>query len=138
MASIPTGMQMMTWNQPGSLAYLENTSGMGGPVPIEIRMMRWNWGGFCLPFLWMLNHGMIGWGICLFVVQWIPFVGMGAGLIASIALGASGNEIAWQRRRFSSLDEFRAVEKAWTTWGISLLVSCFLMGLLAGFVLAAH
>ncbi|HEY3298568.1 MAG TPA: hypothetical protein VGK34_07930 [Armatimonadota bacterium] len=71
-----------------------------------------NWGGFLLPFFWSIAHKAWIWMV----------VGLIASPIASIALLITGNKVAWNNRKFASVDEFRKVQKAWTMWGVIILV----------------
>lgn len=70
-----------------------------------------NWGAFLLPFFWSIAHSAWVWVAMSFFFH----------LIASIVLLIKGNEIAYQSRKFASEIEFRAVQKAWTMWGLILL-----------------
>jgi len=89
--------------------------------------MHWNWGAFSLSFLWMLNHGMVGLGIGFFVIQFIPYLNI-VTLPICIVLGIKGHEFAWQKRRYDGFDQFMAVERTWSTWGIVF----FILGIIGG------
>ncbi|MBD1919846.1 serine/threonine protein kinase [Microcoleus sp. FACHB-831] len=90
---------------------LANTSGQGflsnGSVPAEI--LGWNWGAFLLAPFWSMSHRV-----------WIGALSFGAffippmGFFVAIMLGAMGNEWAWKTRRWNSIAEFKALQRAWT------------------------
>ncbi len=81
----------------------ENTSGTGGPVPEEIK--GWNWGAFWLNWIWGIGNSV-----------WIAFVVLVLGLIWQIYLGVKGNELAWQNRKFESVQQFKDTQAAWSKW----------------------
>jgi hypothetical protein len=114
----------------GGVGYLENTSGQKGSVPPEIQGYRWSWGAFSLNWLWLCFHGLAPWGIAMLVIGFIPFVGI-INLGASIYLGINGYKLAWQNRRYDSIEQFKAVETKWMQWGIAL----WLLGVVCGILL---
>lgn len=69
-----------------------------------------NWGGFLLPFLWGIAHG--AW---LWVVVWL-FIPP----VSSIVLLIKGNEIAFENRRYDSIEEFRSGQRMWVICGLIL------------------
>jgi hypothetical protein len=76
----------------------------------------WNWGAFFFQSLWLLNHRKFTLAIVHFAIFWIPLVGLGFG----IYLGFKANDLAYDGRRFSSIEEFVAVQNAWRNWGFAL------------------
>ena len=93
----PTGM-------PFNSGEAVNTSGIKGDAPPEIARMKWNWGAFCLPFLWCINHKLKwGWSILALSVA-LAFGGMLEGWLllaylgAAIYLGLIGHSLGWQNR----------------------------------------
>ncbi len=98
----------------GGPAYFENTSGQGGPVPLEIANMKWNWGAFGMNWIWLFAHRMIGWGFALLFLHLIPLFA----LIASIFIASNGNKYAWENRRYESIEHFKKVEGVWAIWGV--------------------
>jgi hypothetical protein len=125
----------------------QNTSGYGGAVPPEIARLKWNWGAFYFPQLWLLAHGMIpaGLGMILAVVavrmaviKFGPMFGLlNIGVIAvNIWLGVSGHKLAWQKRRYDSLQHYFAVETAWKNWALGLflfVLVCITAAIAVGF-----
>lgn len=69
------------------IAAVANNSGTSGPVPEEIRQMGWSWGGFGLSWLWMFNHGMVGWGIGLLLISGIVVVFFGPAMLLHLGMG---------------------------------------------------
>ncbi len=100
-----------------------NTSGQKGAVPPEIEGMGWSWGGFGVNWIWCITHGMVGWGIGMLLLS--MFCGIFA-LPAVIYLGVSGNKLAWQNRRYESIEHFKATERVWAKWGIGLFIASLL------------
>lgn len=104
--------------------------GINGPFPAELN--HWNWGAFLLSWIWAIgNQTWIG------LLALIPYVNF----VVAIVLGVKGNEWAWQHRKFESVEQFKAVQSAWTKWGVILLVLGFVLGIAAGVlvaILAAH
>lgn len=109
----------------------ENTSGQKSTVPPEIASYKWSWGAFLLNWIWLCFHGMALWGIALLVFSFIPLVG----LIANIYLGINGHKLAWQNRRYDSIEQYKKVETAWMRWGIGIVlvgIAFFLMAIIVG------
>lgn len=118
-----------------------NNSGRGSlldnsiQVPDEIH--GWNWGAFLLPGVWCLtNHVWIG------LLAWadptlISSLGM-PWCIMGVILGFKGNEWAWKSRRWRSIAEFKAHQRAWSIAGwlivgttlTALLVILMIVGVL--------
>lgn len=100
---------------------------LNGPFPPDLN--RWNWGAFAFSWLWAISHNL--W---LFVVIGFILWGLGVGLIVGgspffyvtffgmvamgSVLGAAGNRMAWQARRFSGRDEFVECQQVWEAWAI--------------------
>lgn len=113
----------LSWPPPvqGGYAVMPNTSGTLGPIPPEIMAMRWSWAGFFWNWLWMCNNGLAGARLLLFISCFIPYVNV----ISVIYLGINGNQLAWQYRRFESIDHFKRVQSVWAKWALWL----FLIGI---------
>lgn len=90
--------------------------GVNGPFPEELR--GWNWGAFLLTWIWGVAHST--WISLLVLLSFIPLVGWVISLGTAIMLGMRGNELAWHNRRFTSVEQFKQVQKAWTRVGIGL------------------
>lgn len=93
-------------------------------VPLEVR--TWNWAAFFLTFIWGIPHR-----IYLSLLVLIPVVG----LVIPILLGFKGNEWAWQRRSWKSVEEFQVTQRRWAHAAIGvcilLVVVLFILGLLS-------
>lgn len=89
-----------------------------------------NWGAFLLNWIWVYPIKPL-W--CLYgylIAQFIPFGGLAMAIYGLI----KGNEFAWTHRPFRDVEEFRAVQAAWTKWGIIVVVAGTVISIL-GFVL---
>jgi len=95
------------------------------------RGLGWNWGGFLVPYLWLLGHGRVSLGMSLLLSTAIPFLGMLHVVllpIASILLGLNGNEMAWRHAPYRSVADLVEREREWTRWGW-VCAALFLAGL---------
>ncbi len=114
-----------------SLPYDER-SGKGPSSVIPSEIQGWNWGAAGLPKIWGIYHNV--W-ICL--LDLVPFVS----LVWWIVMGVKGNEWAWKKNRWVSVEHFRYVQRKWEPWGIAFFVLNILgtfFWLLAQFSRLAH
>ncbi|MDQ2730200.1 MAG: hypothetical protein M3Y56_00955 [Armatimonadota bacterium] len=90
---------------------LVNNSGHNAPVPVEVAS-GWNWGAFFLPVPWSIAHE-----------NWFGLLALvpGLNLVMMFVLGARGNELAWERRRFHSVEHFLEVQRTWRNWSIGAM-----------------
>lgn len=73
----------------------------------------WSWGAFMLSWIWAIgNRTWIG------LLALVPLLG----LFVSIWLGIKGREMAWKNKRWDNVEHFRRVQRAWSYWGLGLLV----------------
>ncbi|QLE57441.1 serine/threonine-protein kinase [Nostoc sp. TCL26-01] len=89
-----------------------NNSGCGINHPTEQapeEILGWNWGAFLLPWVWLWTN-QVWVGLFCFIPQ--------IGWIATIALGAKGNEWAWKSRQWRSIEQFRAHQRGWAIAGV--------------------
>jgi tetratricopeptide (TPR) repeat protein len=107
-----------------------------------------NWGALLLTPFWAIAHGtwigllafgpFLGWILTLLVPP-LGFILSGplglAGLIVAIVLLLKGNEWGWQNRAFSSVDEFRRVQKIWAYWGLGVLIFVILLSMVTGAII---
>ena len=100
-------------------------SGMGPDTPVPPEIKGWNWGAFLLTWIWGIGHNV--WISLLALLSIIPYVGWIAGLIISILLGIRGNEWAWQRKKWDSIEQFKQVQRKWMWWGISAVAFYILL-----------
>lgn len=85
--------------------------GPNGPFPAELN--RWNWGAFCLHWIWSIGNS-----------TWIGLLALISpiSLIIAIILGVKGNEWAWKNRKFESVEQFKKVQHIWAVWGLVLFL----------------
>lgn len=99
----------------------ENNSGEKGAIPPP-GVKGWSWGAFLWNWLWAcFNKTWIG------LLALIPYVG----LVVSIYLGIKGRELAWQNKRWESLEHFNRVQRKWSMWGVILIFGVMGLGILA-------
>ena len=83
------------------------------PAELPDELKGWNWGAFFLNWIWAIGNSV-----------WIGLLALvgPVSLIMAIILGIKGNEWAWKNRKFSSIEQFKAVQKAWAIWGVVLFL----------------
>ena len=112
------GYQNQRYQNQGYGKYYLNDSGTGAGAVLPIELRGLNWGAFFIFFWWSIfNRSYVGLLTLIF-----PFM--------AFVLLVKGNEWAWQNRRFESVEEFKAVQKAWAAWGVTF----FIIGLIATFI----
>lgn len=87
---------------------MENLSGHGKffEVPKEIR--EWNWGAFWLTWIWGIKNETF-----ISLLIFVPIVN----IFIPFYLGAKGNELAWQNRRWEDEEEFFDTQRKWMKMG---------------------
>ncbi|GAA5169889.1 hypothetical protein [Viridibacterium curvum] len=104
----------------------ENTSGMGKGHPIPEDVKGWGWGPFVLSWIWALgNKTYIG------LLALVPYVG----LIVSIYLGIKGRELAWQNKRWDSVEHFNRIQRRWSFWALVLFILIPAIGIAAAILI---
>jgi type II secretory pathway pseudopilin PulG len=89
----------------------------------------WSWGACLLNWIWAIgNRTWIG----LFAL--IPYVGFAV----AIWLGFKGREMAWRNHKWDSVEQFNAVQKKWSQWGVGLVLVFSLVGVLAAISIPAY
>jgi len=99
--------------------------GQPGALPQEYQ--KWNWGAFTLTLFWTAAMNQWGWFAAVLILSFIPCVNFSV-LVISIYLGVKGNELAWQSRRWHSLQQFKATQDVWKSWGITLFIISIVLG----------
>ena len=97
----------------------------------EAKALGWNWGGFLMPYLWLVGHGRVTLGLLLSLSWAIPLVGwlnLLACPILGIYLGLNGYEQAWRHQPYHDLEQLRTREREWSIWGF-VGVILFLVGI---------
>jgi len=107
-----------------SQSQLEHTSGKGSLAIIPQEIRGWNWGAFFWGWLWGVSNK-----VWISLLTIIPFIGF----IMLIVLGIKGNEWAWQKRRWDSIEHFKRTQSAWAWWGLGILV--VYLGMLVGVII---
>lgn len=94
------------------------------------KLNKWNWRAVILTPIWALSNRLSIWTFLWFV----PFVNV----LVMIHLGLNGNRLAFERNKTLTLDEFLALQKIWSSWGIRtfwvLTIFGFVAGLLSIFI----
>lgn len=109
----------------------DSRSGKGKDSVIPDEIKGWNWGAAFLSPLWGAYNNVWMW-----LIAFVPFVGW----IWWIFMGIFGNEWAWRKDYWPSVEAFKASQKKWTPWAIvvvvimvlSMLASVFLPIFLVG------
>ncbi len=104
--------------KPG-VAYDER-SGKGEASIIPPELGHWNWGAAFLTVWWGLYYR-----VWIAFLVFVPFIGQ----FWWVVMGIKGNEWAWQKNQWLSVDEFKKTQKKWAVWAIVLLIFSFLIGL---------
>lgn len=98
------------------LSVVENTSGQGSSAVVPNEIKGWNWGAFLLNWIWGIGNN-----VWIALLAFIPYLG----IIMVIILGAKGNEWAWQKKRWDSVEHFKRTQSQWTKWGVILFIAPF-------------
>ena len=106
----------------------ENNSGQGKVDNLPEGIKGFSWGAFLLSWIWAIgNSTWIG------LLALVPYVGF----IVSIYLGFKGREMAWQNKRWASVEHFQRVQKQWSFWGVLIIGGIFLLGILSAILIPA-
>ena len=92
-------------------------------VPAAERL-GWNWGGFLVPYLWLIGHGRVTIGFLLLLSMGIPVVFWLHLLLypaVGIYLGLNGFRLAWRYQPYHGLEQLREREREWTAWGFLMV-----------------
>jgi molecular chaperone DnaK (HSP70) len=74
---------------------------------------KWNWGACLLGPIWGFGHG-----IFRSLLTLIPIYG----IREMVLLGRNGNEWAWERRRWASVESFRRTQRTWALWAFAVWI----------------
>ena len=110
-------------------APVDNNSGGGsGTVPPQ-GIKGWSWGAFLLNWIWSgFNRTYVG------LLALVPYVGF----LMSISLGIKGRELAWQNKRWDSVEHFNSVQRRWSIAGLIVVVGIGGIGILAAIAIPAY
>lgn len=92
---------------------MENTSGGGNAAAVPAEVDRWNWGAFLLSWIWGIGNNTF-----IAFLALVPIVG----IVMPFVLGAKGSAWAWRKKRWESIELFRATQRQWARWGLATLV----------------
>lgn len=92
---------------------------MAAPAPVPPEVGRWSWGAFLLGGIWGIGNN-----VWLALLVAIPCFGC----VWQVVLGVKGNEWAWRARRWSSVEEFRRVQRRWAIGGLLVWVGLMAIG----------
>ncbi len=107
----------------------ENNSGQGSGTVPPLGIRGWSWGAFLLSWIWAgFNKTYIG------LLAITPY----AGILMSIYLGVRGRELAWQNKRWDSVEHFNSVQRRWSICGLILVVGMAGIGVLAAIAIPAY
>jgi len=105
---------------------IENTSGLGKGVEVPAEIKKFNFGALFFNVIW---------GICnntyISFYTLIPFFGV----FFAIALGAKGNEWAWQNKKWDSVESFNKTQRKWNIAALSIFCTMIISTVLALFFL---
>lgn len=91
----------------------DERSGKGKDSVIPDEIKGWNWGAFGLSIIWGVYYGAwpVLWGMLL---GGIPVLG----ILWFVFVGMKGNEWAWRKNKWESMEKFKASQEKWKVWGI--------------------
>ena len=115
-------VKLKTGSWPGHTAPLgsDYTSGLGAQSLLPPELRGWNWGAFLLTWIWGIGHNV--WIALVALGGLIPYVGWIISIVMAIVLGARGNEWAWQKKKWDSIEHFRKTQRTWMWYGVGMLI----------------
>jgi len=95
----------------------DERSGRGKDSIIPPEIKGWNWGAFGLSIIWGIYYGawIVLWG---FLLNLIPIIG----ILWWVYVGMKGNEWAWRKNKWQSVEQFIASQNKWKPWGIAFFI----------------
>jgi hypothetical protein len=93
-----------------------NTSGQGYSAIVPTELIGWNWGAFSLTWLWGISNQ-----VWISLLALIPFPLISIAMM--IILGIKGSELAWQYKKWDSIEQFQKSQRKWKFWGIASLLA---------------
>lgn len=96
----------------------DERSGIGGASIVSDEVKGWNWGAFGLPVIWGLYYSVWISLLCLIPLVSIP---------VRIYLGIKGNELAWKKNKWISVNDLHKAQRKWRVWGIIAFIISLLL-----------
>jgi hypothetical protein len=93
-------------------------------APADVK--RWNWGAFLLTWIWGIGNQ-----VWIALLALVPIVGF----VMMFVLGVKGNEWAWKKRRWDSVESFHRTQRKWAIaglilWGVGIVL--YIVAIAAG------
>lgn len=107
---------------------LQNNYAVYNPEYIPEEIKGWNWGAFLWNWMWLIPVNTT-----LAIIMFFANITTGglSTLILAIYLGIKGNEMAWEKRQYRSIEEFKEEQKKWAISGVFCVVIPFILGVIA-------
>lgn len=83
-------------------------------TPIPPKLDRWNWGAFCLNWIWGLGNSTY-----IALLMFIPLVN----IIMLFVLGAKGSKWAWKNRLWEDEEHFLRTQRNWARAGVAIWIA---------------
>ena len=103
-----------------------NNSGMGAASSLPPELSGFNWGGLLGSWIWAIGNN-----------TWIGLLGLVPclGFFMRFFLGAKGNQMAWQNKRWDSVESFRSAQRTWAIVGVALIGASLFFGVILSAIL---
>lgn len=94
-------------------------------------LKTWNWGAFCLSWIWSVCNG-IYWPLIIIAFNFIPYIGVLCSLGICIYLGLKGNELAWvnEKQKGTDVYSFESTQGDWNMLGLVFFTIGVILSLL--------
>jgi hypothetical protein len=110
---IPLGLVFLFKKELAPGIPYDERSGKGSASSFPEELRGWNWGAAGLSMIWGTYYS-----VWMFLIGWIPLVGF----VWWIVMGLKGNEWAWRKYKWISVEQFKHVQRKWMPWGITFFV----------------
>lgn len=116
---IPLGIINLS-KRKSCLGKFDQRSGQGDASTVPEEIKHWNWGAFIFGWIWGVANDV-----------WIAFLTLipVVNLVMMVYLGVKGNELAWRKRKWESVEKFHQSQKKWAVAVVVylslVLVICF-------------
>lgn len=91
------------------------------PVNQSVPPTGWNWGAFFLSWIWGIGNQV--W------ISFLVFIPIFGWFIMPFILGAKGNEWAWKKGNWQSVEHFKKTQKTWGWVGLGVWAFFFAVGM---------